>query len=82
MLAPTAAPTVPTDDLDKHMKERMLLNDQSLTEDYGDPSGGSRTAAGNVDFFSSLGAEVRKKNPKPDRPNPDAVSLSRVCIRV
>ncbi|KAF6757552.1 CwfJ C-terminus 1-domain-containing protein-like protein [Ephemerocybe angulata] len=71
MLAPAAKSTAPLDDLDRRTREQLLLTEQSLTEDYGEPSGGSRNAAGNVDFFSSLGTERVKKNPKVDRPNPD-----------
>ena len=35
----------------------------SLTDGYGEPSRGSRTLGGGVDFFSSLGTEHRKKPP-------------------
>lgn len=51
-----------------------MLSEQSLTEDYGDSSGGARTMGGGVDFFSSLGIE-RQKKPKVDKPNPDDVSV-------
>ncbi|TBU47785.1 CwfJ C-terminus 1-domain-containing protein-like protein [Dichomitus squalens] len=40
------------------------------TDGYGEPSANTRTLGGTVDFFSSLGTE-RKKQPRPDRPDPD-----------
>jgi hypothetical protein len=46
--------------------------DESLTDDYGDPTGSSRTFNGGVDFFSSLGTEVKKKE-RPERPDPAKV---------
>lgn len=73
MLAPSSAPTVPTDGLNKREKERLMETEQSLTEDYGEASGGARTMGGGVDFFSSLGTERQKKQ-KVDKPNPDNVS--------
>ncbi|KAJ3519369.1 hypothetical protein NMY22_g13240 [Coprinellus aureogranulatus] len=75
MLAPPSQPTVPTDDLDRRTKEQLMLAEQSLTEDYGEGSGGARTLGGGVDFFSSLGTE-RQKKPKVDRPNPDNVGFA------
>ncbi|TRM64016.1 CwfJ C-terminus 1-domain-containing protein-like protein [Schizophyllum amplum] len=36
------------------------IQDESFTDGYGDPAGNSRTADGQVDFFSSLGTEHRK----------------------
>jgi hypothetical protein len=49
-----------------------LMADESLTDDYGDPASGSRTINGGVDFFSSLGTEVKKKE-RPDHPDPAKV---------
>lgn len=75
MLAPAPLPTVPVDDLDMQAKEQLMLNEQSLTGDYGEASGGARTMGGGaVDFFSSLGTE-RQKKAKVDKPNPDNVSF-------
>ncbi|EAU85946.1 complexed with Cdc5 protein Cwf19 [Coprinopsis cinerea okayama7 len=65
MLAPPSILTVPSDG------PSSLRSQQSLTEDYGEPSSGARNMSGGVNFFSSLGTEHRKKNPKPDKPNPD-----------
>lgn len=61
MLEPPMTPTPPspssrTVDRDQQMEE-------SLTEDYGEPSENVRTTAGGVDFFSSLGTERKKKPP-------------------
>ncbi|KAF7299218.1 Complexed with Cdc5 protein cwf19 [Mycena indigotica] len=46
-----------------------LSGDESFTEDYGEPSQNQRTLAGGVDFFSSLGTEVKRRG-KDDRPDP------------
>jgi len=58
-----------------HGRSAPPLTNDSFTEDYGEPSGDSRTTSGGVDFFSSLGTE-RKKNPKPEKPKPDKVCSS------
>ena len=50
--------------------EWMLQKDESLTEGYGEPSENADTMSGGVDFFSTLGTEVKKK-PLPERPDPD-----------
>jgi hypothetical protein len=77
MLMPTSTPVMPADvqyQRKSHVRSPPpppLTND-SFTEDYGKPSGDSRTTSGGVDFFSSLGTE-RKKNLKPEKPNPDKV---------
>lgn len=42
--------------------------DESLTEDYGEAGEGARNLSGGVDFFSSLGTEVKKKNALLERP--------------
>jgi hypothetical protein len=49
------------------------VGDDSLTEDYGPESSSKRTLGGGVDFFSSLGKDVRPKKAEPDKPNPDQV---------
>ena len=72
MLAPRTQPTIPAEDLNRGVREQMMLEDQSLTEEYGEESGGARNLTGGVDFFSSLGTERQKKQ-KPNRPNPDDV---------
>ena len=46
------------------------------TDGYGEPSANARTTGGTVDFFSTLGTE-RKKPPRPDRPDPEKVSILR-----
>ncbi|KAF9049559.1 hypothetical protein BDZ89DRAFT_1242473 [Hymenopellis radicata] len=48
----------------------QALDDESLTEDYGESSDGRRNLSGGVDFFSNMGTE-RKKKPTPNRPDPD-----------
>ena len=49
--------------------------DEDPTDGYGESTTNTRTLGGTVDFFSSLGTE-RKKQPRPDRPDPDKVSAS------
>lgn len=57
-LTPAVSSSVP-------QKRALVLEGQSLTEDYGEPSRDARTAIGGVDFFASLGTE-RQKKPKVD----------------
>ncbi|PCH40153.1 hypothetical protein WOLCODRAFT_136692 [Wolfiporia cocos MD-104 SS10] len=73
MLMPPSAPTVP-----EVTRSRLQapIGDELLTEDYGEPSQNARTTSGTVDFFSSLGTDVRKNKPKPDRPDPDKPHIS------
>lgn len=60
--------TIPTE----QSRIQLAAGEDSLTEDYGEPSQNTRTMGGSVDFFSSLGTE-RVKKPLPNRPNPDKV---------
>jgi hypothetical protein len=70
MLEIPAAPPIPVDTSRLHVQ----LVDESLTESYGEPSDSARTLGGGVDFFSTLGTEVKKKQ-KPDQPDPSKVRL-------
>jgi hypothetical protein len=54
-------------------KSQLPPQEESLMEDYGEAAQNSRTMSGGVDFFSSLGSEVKKKEPK-EKPNPEQVS--------
>lgn len=58
-------PVIPVASSSVTQKRAIALEDESMTEDYGEPSGQARTATGGVDFFSSLGTE-RQKKPKAD----------------
>ena len=69
MLMPPSTSTV--SELASRMPE---AEDEPMTEGYGEPSQNARNMSGNVDFFSSLGTE-RKKKPQPDRPDPEKVRL-------
>lgn len=62
MLMPPSTTTVPGN------SSRSSLADESLMEDYGESSGNARNLSGAVDFFSSLGTEVKKKKDLLDRP--------------
>lgn len=52
--------------------QQSFAGNESLTENYGEPSGSSHLGNG-VDFFSNLGTEIKKKNPKPNKLDPDRV---------
>lgn len=52
---------------------------ESYTEDYGEAPSNSRTGAGGVDFFSSLGTE-KKKAPRPDKPDPEKVCVHYLSV--
>ncbi|KAG6868226.1 hypothetical protein C0993_006002 [Termitomyces sp. T159_Od127] len=64
MLFPPTAPTLSAED-----QQKAEMGDVSMTDDYGEPSGGQRTLSGGVDFFSSLGTDMKKK--RAERPAPD-----------
>lgn len=65
-------PAVNDSSVSRVSPQQSFAGDESLTENYGEPSGGSRSGNG-VDFFSSLGTEINKKNPKSNKPDPDRV---------
>ncbi|KAK0439782.1 CwfJ C-terminus 1-domain-containing protein-like protein [Armillaria borealis] len=54
----------------------QLQDDENFTEDYGEASGSRRALGGGVDFFSTLGTDVRKKNPHPNKPDPEKPVIS------
>ena len=62
MLEPNMSPTPP--EPSSRLLEPGRHTEDSLTEDYGESNNNTRTVAGGVDFFSSLGKE-RKKRPAP-----------------
>ncbi|KAG6841263.1 hypothetical protein C0991_000403 [Blastosporella zonata] len=68
MLLPPSAPTLPVAD-----QRKLDVDDISMTDDYGEPSEGQRTLGGGVDFFSSLGTDIKKK--RPQQPDPEKVCL-------
>lgn len=76
MLTPSSTPIVP-----KGTNRMPEAGDEPMTEDYGEPSQHTRNMSGNVDFFSSLGTE-RKKKPPPDRPDPEKACRYIVCLTV
>ena len=69
-LLPPIAPSIPTD-----IRKQIQVNDESMTDEYGEASGNQRTLGGGIDFFSSLGTDVKRK-PRSERPDPDQVSSS------
>ena len=51
------------------------MEDEPMTEGYGEPSSSSRTLSGGVDFFGSLGTEVKRKNIQTNKPDPEKVRV-------
>ncbi|OBZ68794.1 Pre-mRNA-splicing factor cwf19 [Grifola frondosa] len=74
MLMPSEAPSEAVAPSSSRL--RVPTGDESMTEEYGEPSQNARTTSGGVDFFSNLGTEIRKKKPQPDRPDPDKLFIS------
>ncbi|KAG5641548.1 hypothetical protein DXG03_004794 [Asterophora parasitica] len=70
MLLPASTPTLPVED-----RRQLHTDDVSITDEYGEATGGQRTLGGGVDFFSSLGTDIKRK-PRPDKPNPDKPVVS------
>lgn len=54
-------------------RAQLPTGDESFTDDYGESTDGARNLSGGVDFFSSLGTDIKKKNVRPDRSDPDKV---------
>ncbi|KAG8819019.1 hypothetical protein FRC18_012223 [Serendipita sp. 400] len=69
MLLDPATPEVPPKSPPLHSARP---NKDSFTEGYGDEASNNRTASGQVDFFSGLGTEHRRKGGGKDKPNPEA----------
>ncbi|KAI0657373.1 CwfJ C-terminus 1-domain-containing protein-like protein [Cubamyces menziesii] len=72
MLMPPTTPYVSA----ARATDTPMAVDEDMTEGYGDSTRSGRTTNGTVDFFSSLGTEVKKKPPQPDRPDPDKPYIS------
>ncbi|KZP31432.1 hypothetical protein FIBSPDRAFT_1037429 [Athelia psychrophila] len=73
MLLPSSTATATTDVPHK----QPFTGDDSLIENYGEPAAvPPSSSGGNVDFFSSLGTEVKKKRDLLDRPEPAAPKMS------
>jgi hypothetical protein len=68
MLLQPSAPVVPLPTPPLH----SLDHGDTLTDGYGERTTGNRTMSGEVDFFSSLGTEHRKKDVT-DKRNPETV---------
>lgn len=80
MMMPPSAVTVPTPDdraptsVIASSRARDSMEEESLTEGYGDQAVNSRSVGGGVDFFSSLGTERKRK--EKEKPVADKVSRS------
>ncbi|WVQ83928.1 hypothetical protein IAT38_006072 [Cryptococcus sp. DSM 104549] len=82
MLEPPAgsASTVPaaTRDIPKSAGAGVYSTSSAgMTEGYGDEQGSNRTLGGGVDFFSSMGTEHKKKDPKADMPDPSKLVIDK-----
>ena len=64
---PTSTPVVPA------ASSKDITMDDDVMDGYGDAPSNARTTNGAVDFFSSLGTDIKKKKPQPDKPDPDKV---------
>ncbi|KAI8986105.1 CwfJ C-terminus 1-domain-containing protein-like protein [Trametes punicea] len=73
MLMPPTSPLIPAT---LATDTPVAAVDDDMTEGYGEPAQNARTMNGTVDFFSSLGTEVKRKQPQPDRPDPDKPYIS------
>jgi hypothetical protein len=58
-------------------RTHLPTGDESLTDDYGEPSQGARTLGGAVDFFATLGTE-RQKHSRTEPHDPAKVWRSRL----
>jgi hypothetical protein len=69
MLAPSTKPTALEDEHSRTSAARSKLptGDESLTEDYGESTASGRTLGKDIDFFSSMGTERKRKMP-PEKP--------------
>ncbi|KAJ6512106.1 CwfJ C-terminus 1-domain-containing protein-like protein [Mycena vitilis] len=71
MLLPPSAPEMPAA---TPPRVRPPSGDESFTEDYGEAPADQRNLGGGVDFFSSLGTDIKKA--RPDRPDPNKAVIS------
>ena len=46
-----------------------------MTDGYGEDESSNRTLGGGVDFFSALGTEHQRKDPKADLPDPTKLQI-------
>ncbi|KAI0766423.1 CwfJ C-terminus 1-domain-containing protein-like protein [Trametes elegans] len=72
MLMPPTTPLVPA----AMAVDTPTQLDEDMADGYGESRQNARTTNGTVDFFSSLGTEVKKKQPKPDQPDPEKPYIS------
>ncbi|KII90551.1 hypothetical protein PLICRDRAFT_52280 [Plicaturopsis crispa FD-325 SS-3] len=70
MMLPPSIPSIPSET----SRARLPTGDESLTEDYGETSEGARNLGGGVDFFATLGTDIKKKKPEKSDPEKPAVS--------
>jgi hypothetical protein len=69
MLMASSTVTIPSNT----SSTRVPSRDKSFTEDYDDSHQDVRNLVGSVDFFSSLGTEIKRTRPQLDRPEPRQV---------
>lgn len=76
MMLPPSIPSIPSET----SRARLQTGDESLTEDYGEPSEGARNLGGGVDFFATLGTDIKKK--KPEKLDPEKVRFGASSVRL
>ena len=76
MTVPTARPVVPR----SSPPVTHATQHNSFTEGYGDAEEDGRTSTGEISFFSNLGTERKRKQPK-DRIDPEKVIVHTEAMR-
>ena len=76
MMVPTSRPVVPR----SSPPATHATQHDSFTEGYGDVEGDGRTSTGEISFFSNLGTERKRKQPK-DRIDPEKAIISTEATR-
>ncbi|KAF9257518.1 hypothetical protein L218DRAFT_965294 [Marasmius fiardii PR-910] len=82
MLPPSTSSNVSLGRQGSSTRPQISTEDESLTEGYGESFGGSRTLTGEVDFFSSMGVEVKKARPERPDSNKSVVSHRELNLQI
>jgi hypothetical protein len=77
MLEPVSSVTV--DPSSSKPAQRLDVQDESLTDGYGEQTGNGRNLGGGIDFFASLGTEKVKKKTDEKR-DPDKVRIQFIIL--
>ncbi|WVR03641.1 hypothetical protein IAU60_000636 [Kwoniella sp. DSM 27419] len=66
-----------TRDIPKSAGRASMAQAGGMTDGYGDDEGSNRNMNGGMDFFSSMGTEHRRKDPKADLPDPSKLAIDK-----